>query len=164
MDLEGSWWVGHTKARNEKAFAWDLHKSGIGYFLPMYEKVYVSGGKKRRVLLPVFPSYVFFCGNNNARRTAFGTNRLAQVLDVPDQGRLVRELSYFELAFDLAIPLSPVVDISPGRRCRITSGPLCGVEGQVVRKGNISTILLEVSIIGGGALLEIDGGFLEPMC
>src|SRR4051812_19369537 len=35
--LRGPWWVAHTKSRCEKAFAWDLHDQGIGYFLPMSE-------------------------------------------------------------------------------------------------------------------------------
>ncbi len=34
-DLPGQWWVAHTKARFEKAFAWDLLGRGIPYFLPM---------------------------------------------------------------------------------------------------------------------------------
>ena len=43
-DLSGRWWVGHTRARNEKAFAWDLLSKGIGYYLPLVERVTVSSG------------------------------------------------------------------------------------------------------------------------
>ena len=55
-DLCGRWWVGHTKSRFEKAFAWDLLRRGIGYFLPMVERVRISGGRKRRLMAPLFPS------------------------------------------------------------------------------------------------------------
>jgi len=58
-ELTGQWWVAHTKSRFEKAFAWDLLRRGIGYFLPLVERVRVSGGRHRRVLAPLFPSYVF---------------------------------------------------------------------------------------------------------
>ena len=44
-DLSGTWWVAHTKARFEKVFAWDMLSHGIGYFLPMREKVIFSGGR-----------------------------------------------------------------------------------------------------------------------
>ena len=162
-ELTGRWWVAHTKARNEKAFSWDLHDRGIGYFLPMYEKNYISGGKKRSVLKPVFPSYVFFCGNEEHRRTALTTNRLCQTIAIYDQEQIIRELFYFELALDHAIPLSPIANINPGQICRVISGSLRGVEGMVVRNGNISNFYLRVSIIGGAATLEIDAGLLEPI-
>jgi hypothetical protein len=59
-ELTGTWWVGYTKPRFEKAFARDLCSHGIGYFLPMREKVIFSGGRKRRLMVPLFTSYVFF--------------------------------------------------------------------------------------------------------
>jgi len=54
VELGGTWWVAHTKARFEKAFAWDMSNRGIGYFLPMREKIIFSGGRKRRVMAPLF--------------------------------------------------------------------------------------------------------------
>ena len=65
--LPRTWAVAHTKARNEKAFAWDLVNRDIPYFLPMMQRVRFSGGRRRRVLLPLFPSYVFICGDPSTR-------------------------------------------------------------------------------------------------
>ena len=61
-ERRGRWWVAHTKARCEKAFAGDLLPGRVAYFLPMTERASVSGGRKRRGMMPLFPSYVFFCG------------------------------------------------------------------------------------------------------
>ena len=73
-DLTGPWWVAHTKARVEKAFAWDLVAAGINYFLPLVRHTSFSGGRKRLGMLPLFPSYVFFAagrwsGIRPSRRT-----------------------------------------------------------------------------------------------
>ena len=95
-ELAGPWWVAHTRARFEKAFAWGLLKRGIGYFLPMVERVTMSGGRKRRGLMPLFSSYVFFCGAEQDRHAALATNRLCQVILVADQARLVSELAMIE--------------------------------------------------------------------
>ena len=70
LDLPGAWWVAHTKARNEKALAFDLSDRGVGYYLPMAERIKVSGGRKRRVMLPLFTSCVFFTGGSDARIAA----------------------------------------------------------------------------------------------
>ncbi len=81
-DLCGIWWLAHTKARWEKAFAWDMLSHSIGYFLPMREKIIFSGGRKRHVMLPLFTSYVFICGTELDRYTALTTNRLNQTIEV----------------------------------------------------------------------------------
>jgi hypothetical protein len=36
--LEGQWWVAHTRARNEKAFARDLERMRILSYLPLRKK------------------------------------------------------------------------------------------------------------------------------
>src|ERR1700722_19935639 len=95
-DLTGVWWVARTKSRFEKAFAWDLVDREIGYFLPMIPKITLSHRRKRRVLTPLFPGYVFFVGDLSQRQRALSTNRLRQVLPVTNQRRLISELVNLE--------------------------------------------------------------------
>jgi len=163
-ELGGTWWVTHTKPRFEKAFAWDMISYGIGYFLPMREKVIFSGGRKRRVMIPLFTSYVFICGTELDRYTALTTNRLCQTIEVFDQEGLISELA----AIEKSLLNKAVLDIYPhlpiGNRCRITSGPMMGIEGVVVeRKDTKARMVLEITILGQGAVMEIDGDLLEPI-
>jgi transcription antitermination factor NusG len=162
-DLKGRWWVAHTRARNEKAFAWDLAGRGIGYFLPLVERLSVSGGKKRRTLVPLFPSYVFFCGDDNARYLAMTTNRLCQTLEVSNQGGLVVELSAIEKALSGKAELDLYPFAVAGQKCRIVAGPFQGLEGVVVHRKQVARLVLEVAILGQGAALEIDTDLLEPI-
>lgn len=161
-ELAGQWWVAHTKARNEKAFAWDLHQLGVGYFVPLRRRIKISGGRKRHVLLPLFPSYVFFCGDEEDRYLAVAGNRVCQTIEVADQEQLVRDLAQFERVLTESPHLDPYSGIVQGRICRITSGPLRGIEGVVVdaRRGP-SRIFIKVDILAQGATLEIDAGLLE---
>jgi len=161
--LTGTWWVAHTKARFEKVFAWDLLDRGIGYFLPLVERVKVSGGRKRRVLMPLFPSYVFFCGSDEDRYTAMTTNRLCQAIDVVDQDELVGQLSAIEKALSGEAELDPYPFAVKGRRCRVIAGALRGIEGVVVQRSKRARLVLEVSILGQGAVMEIDADLLEPI-
>jgi transcriptional antiterminator RfaH len=177
-DLAGRWWVAHTKARFEKAFAHDLLGRGVGYFLPMVERVKVSGGRKRRLMAPLFTSYVFFCGQAEDRYRALGTDRLCQVIEVADQGKLVAQLDRLHRAVVARAPLDPYPFAAVGRRCRIVGGPFAGLEGVVVRRpadaingGNGSgsgasrtaRFVLEVGILGQGATMEVDADLLEPV-
>lgn len=161
-DLSGTWWVGHTKARAEKAFAWDLHRQGIGYFLPMIDCVRVSGGRKRRLMVPLFPSYVFFCGDEDDRGRALATNRLCQTLEPPDRDVLVAELVQVEQALASKAALDPYPFAAVGARCRVKAGPLRGLEGIVLRRDRTARLVLQVSMLGQGASVEVDASLLEP--
>ena len=161
-DLQGTWRVAHTKARFEKAFAHDMQRMGIGYYLPMIERVRVSGGRKRRVMAPLFVSYVFFCGSDEDRHAAMTTNRLCQAIEVPDQNRLVKELCCFEQALSGQVKLDPYPFAVVGHRCRVIAGPMIGLVGTVVRRDKLARLVLEVSMLGQGASLEIECDLLEP--
>jgi len=163
-ELTGTWWVARTKARFEKAFAWDLLSHGIGYFLPMREKIIFSGGRKRCVMVPLFTSYVFFCGTEQDRYMALKTNRLCQTIEVIDQDSLVEDL----VSIEKALLSKAVIDNYPrlpvGSHCRIKSGPMMGIEGVVIeRKDTKARMVIEVTILGQGAVVEIDSDLLEPV-
>jgi hypothetical protein len=160
--LPGDWWVAHTRSRFEKAFAWDLLRQGIGYFLPMLERTRVSGGRKRRVWMPLFASYVFFCGGEADRLSAMQTGRLCQTIPVPDQQKFLCEITAIEKAVRGGGHLDPHPYAAVGRRCRVTAGPFQGMEGVVIQRGKLARLVLEVSILGQGASVEIDADLLEP--
>jgi transcription antitermination factor NusG len=163
LDIEGDWWVAHTKARCEKALAWDLHAGNIPWFLPMVERTAVWGGRKRKVLNALFPLYVFFCGDQDDRQTVLRTGRVCQVIAVPQREKFVGELDAIHRTLASKGDLAPYPFAAVGRRCRIARGPLKGIEGVVVRNHDSTRIVLEVSMLGQGASLEIDGELLDPV-
>jgi len=163
-ELSGTWWVAHTKARFEKAFAWDMLSHSIGDFLPMREKIIFSGGRKRHVMAPLFTSYVFICGTELDRYTALTTNRLCQTIEVVDQDRLIQEFASVEKALLSKAIIDHYPRLPVGGRCRIISGPMIGIEGVVIeRKYSQARMVLEVTILGQGAVVEIDADLLESI-
>jgi hypothetical protein len=160
--LDGQWWVAHTRPRNEKALAWDLLGRGVGYFLPMRERVFFSGGRRRHGLIPLFTSYVFFCGGEEDRLAALRTNRICQALDVPDQAGFIEELSAIEKALFGEADLEPYAGAAVGQKCRIVAGPFRDIEGVVVERGSRARLVLTVGLLGQGAVMEIEADLLEP--
>lgn len=162
-ELQGIWWVGHTKARFEKAFAWDLMAAGIPYFLPMVERSIFSGGRKRRLMSPLFPSYVFFCGNEEVRYRALVTDRLCQVIATKEQEKLVAELTSLDRAVRGQAALDPYPFLGIGKRVRVARGSLMGVEGTVTERDSITRLVLQVSMLGQAVSVQIDADVLEPL-
>jgi transcription antitermination factor NusG len=161
-ELQGAWWVAHTRARFEKAFAWDLLHRGVGYFLPMLERTKTSGGKKRHVLAPLFSSYVFFCGSDEDRYWAMTTNRLCQTIPVVEREKFIRELTSIQKALSGKAVLDPYPYAAVGKRCRVKAGPFQNTEGVVIQRGKTWRLVLQVSLLGQGAAMEIDADLVEP--
>jgi len=162
-DISGQWWVAHTKARNEKALAWNLLQAQISFFLPLREKLTVRKGRRYKSLLPLFSGYVFFCGDLQSRHKALTTNRIAQVIDVVDQSRLIHDLSQIHTVLSKGVRLDPHPYLKKGDRCRVTAGPLAGMEGLLLHKKNLTKLVLKVDILGQAASVEIDADLLESI-
>ena len=162
--IPGMWWVAHTKARCEKSFATDLAGHGIAYFLPMIERVTFSGGRKRRGMMPLFSSYVFFCGSEKERHQALLTDRLCQAIVVKDQRKFVSEISCIHQVLRSGMTIDPYPSATVGRRCRIARGPLEGIEGTIVRRQDgAQRLVLQVTMLGQGAAVEIEPDLLETV-
>jgi len=163
QELVGPLWVAHTRSRNEKTFAWDLTKAGVDYFLPLIERTTISGGRKRRVLKPLFGSYVFFAGDHEARYQALATNRLCTVLPVPEPQTLRSELEQIHRALAGEAELDPCPGLGVGSWARVRVGAMAGTEGRVIEWKGGTRLVLQVSMLGQGAAVEIDPDLLEPM-
>ena len=162
-DFEGQWWVVHTRSRNEKALAHDLISKEISYFLPISWKVRRKSRRTIRSLLPLFSGYLFFCGKENNRVELLKTNRVAHLIEVSDQQKLLDELVQIDQALRSGAPLTPHKYIKAGQRCRVIAGPLIGLEGVVVRTKNATRLVLQIDMLGQAASVEIDIDTIEVL-
>ena len=160
-DLAGQWWVVHTKSRNEKALAHDLIRRNISYFLPMTWNVRRKSRRTIRSLLPLFSGYLFFCGRENDRIELLRTDRVANLIEVKDQQKLLKELQQIEQARRAGVPVTPHKYIKEGQKCRVIAGPLMGLEGVVARTRGAMRLVLQVDMLGQAASVEIDVDMIE---
>jgi transcription antitermination factor NusG len=160
-DFTGLWWVAHTKSRNEKALAKDLIQKDISYFLPMNWKVRRQRGRTIRSLLPLFSGYLFFCGKETQRIEVLRTNRVANLLEVKDQQKLLDELLQIEQALQAGVVLTPHKYIKMGQYCRVIGGPLADLRGMVVKVRGTARLLLQIDMLGQATSVEIDTDMIE---
>jgi len=163
IDFTGLWWVAHTKSRNEKALAHDLLRKNISYFLPMSWRIWRRSGRKMRSLLPLFSGYLFFCGNENQRIESLRTNRVANLIEVKDQGKLLGELLRIEQALQSGANLMPHKYIKTGQRCRLIAGPLADLKGIVIKTKSTARLVLQIDMLGQAASVEIDTDMIETI-
>jgi transcription antitermination factor NusG len=159
----GTWWVLHTRARNEKVVAKALSRQQVDYFLPLVHYKRTYGGRINRVEIPLFPGYVFLCGQPEDRLVALKTNRVANVLEVSNQEQLKHDLRQIALTVESGEPVDLFPGLQTGARCRVTAGSMIGIEGVVIRRQGPWRVYVGVEFLGQSAELEIDPSLLDIM-
>jgi transcription antitermination factor NusG len=150
-----SWWVVHARARAEKALARKMHEQHHPFFLPLYQKRWRKSGREFCSYLPLFSGYLFVVGDEGVRGDLFMTNQVVNVLTVPDQARLHADLARVYRLMQGEGSLAPEECMLPGEPVVITNGPLTGLEGTFLRRGNGHRLFVEVAFLGRAASVEL---------
>jgi transcription antitermination factor NusG len=155
-DTERVWWVLHTRPRQEKSLVRQLHRAQIPYYLPLIPRRWRLRGRMMTSHLPLFPSYVFLFGDREERVGALSTNRIVRSLDVPDQGALWRDLRQIHRLIAAGMPITPESQLTSGMTVEITSGPLAGLRGRILRSASGRRFVVQIDFIQRGASVVLD--------
>lgn len=162
-ESDRKWSFVYTKARQEKALARDLYSFEIPYYLPLVPKDSLIRGRKLRSYVPLFSGYVFLYWSSVERYRSLDTKRIAHVVDISDQRLLRRELSQIQRLIEADVPLTVERRLVVGQRVRVRTGPFSGIEGSLLRAGNVPKLLVAVQYLSQGITLEIEGFKVEPI-
>jgi len=159
LDQETSdhWWAFYTLARREKELMRRLRGLEISFYAPLVSRRTRSGaGRVRTSYVPLFPGYVFACGDESVRQRALTTNCISRTIAVPDAPGLLHDLRQIRLLITSQAPLMPEARIEPGQRVRVRSGPMMGLEGTVVQRRGKDWLMVAVEFLqqGVSVLLE----------
>jgi transcriptional antiterminator RfaH len=158
------WWAMYTMARREKELMRRLRGLGIAFYSPLVAKRTRSpGGRVRESFVPLFASYVFVHGNEAQRHQALATQCISRTLRVPDSQRLLHDLRQIRRLIELDAPLTIEARIEPGRRVRVRSGPMAGLEGTVVKRLGKSWLVVAVEFLQQGASVLMEDFQVEPL-
>jgi transcription antitermination factor NusG len=160
--IAGDWWVLHTKPRCEKSLARELSRLQIAHFLPTYMTRKRQNGRMQTSYLPLFTGYLFLKATSESRQKAFETNYVANSILVHDQARLQLDLERVHRLMTSDVPLGPEAKLIPGTPVSIIHGPLAGLVGKIIQRGNKLNFFIEVEMLKQGVSVEIESWMIEP--
>ncbi len=159
-----TWWALYTLARREKELMRRLRALEVPFYAPLVKQRSRSpAGRTRESYLPLFPSYVFVCGDELARQAALTTNCVSRWLPVPDGAGLVRDLRQIKRMIACDAPSAPESRIEVGRRVRVRSGSMQGLEGVVVRRRGKDWLLVVVEFLQQGVSMLLEDFQVEAI-
>jgi transcription antitermination factor NusG len=156
------WYAAYTLPRHEKAVAEHLASRQVETYLPLYFSARQWAGRRVLVQLPLFPGYVFVRVSARER---------IRVLEHPSVLRLVTfggrpapldggEIERLRAALELG-KAEPFPFLIPGKRVRVNSGPLAGVEGRILRRKSRMRLVVSVEAIQRSIIFDLDASDLE---
>jgi transcriptional antiterminator RfaH len=150
------WSVLHTRPRQEKRLARQLHGRQIPFYLPQVSNRSLIRGRVFTSHVPLFAGYVFLFADSDERVSALATVRIVRTLAVADQGGLWQDLRQIHRLITTGVPVTPVDRLAPGMAVEIRSGPLAGLRGKILREASGRRFVVEVDFIQRGAAVTLD--------
>jgi transcription antitermination factor NusG len=163
--LEPRWYAAYTCANHEKSVRDQLEERSIESFLPVYETVRRWKDRRVKLELPLFPGYVFVHLALRDRLRVLQTPSVARLVGFGGQPAALpdQEIEPLRQGLTGELRIEPHPYLKVGRRARVRSGPLQGLEGILVRKRNGSRFVISLDLIMRSAAVEIDVAELEPV-
>jgi transcription antitermination factor NusG len=162
---DSSWHALHTRHQHEKIVDRILINKGFDTFLPLYSTTHNWKDRTKALSLPLFPCYIFLKGGIERRLQIITTPGIHGVVSSGGRPAVIPE---FEIeAIRRVVESGTRVEAHPFLKCgnwvRVKCGPLTGIEGILVRKKNISRLVLSVEILGTAAAIEVSAFHVEPL-
>lgn len=153
------WYALYTKSRAEKKVHQQLTSLGIHAYLPLKREKRQWSDRKKWVEVPVINSYIFVCIVPADYHRVF----LAQgvVAYVSEKGKAVpipqREIEAMRRTIENKLAFSIETNrIKKGQVITLTSGPLKGIQGEVMEVKGEKKLYLRISHIGYMLVLNLE--------
>lgn len=162
---ERKWYAVFTLPQNEKSVVRQLALREIEAFLPTYETVRVWKNRQRvRTVLPLFPTYLFVHINSRQRIRVLESPGVIHIVGSSREQVPVPD-STIELlrSGTQGRNLQPYRELAVGKKVRIRSGSMEGVQGVLIRQGNGLRFVLALEMINQSAVIEVDAEELEQI-
>ena len=158
----GCWYALYTAPRHEKKVAEQVSRQGVACFLPLYRSIRRWKDRRKELPLVLFPGYVF---------VQLALQQRLQILRLPGAVRFVSfngqpvPLPDFEIE-SLRSRMGtrgfePHPYLQVGRRVRVRTGPLEGLEGIIQRTKDSCRVVFSIDLISRSVAVEVDESELE---
>lgn len=162
-DKEKNWYAVYTIVRHEKAVNSALLEKDIDTFLPLREVISQWKDRKKKVLLPLFPGYLFINSNLEDRLTILNTPGIVRILGVtgspipiPDE-----QVEAIKKLIESRLPYDPYPYYNEGKMVMVVNGPLQGVVGRILQKRTSNKLILSVDLIKRSVSVEVQAEDVE---
>jgi transcription antitermination factor NusG len=163
LDTGTKWYAVYTSANHEKHVAEQLERRSVENFLPLYESVRRWKDRRVRLQLPFFPGYVFVRMSSRDRLKVLQVPGVAHLVEFGGKPAPVPEEDIQAIRACLAglHGVQPHRYLKRGQRVAVTSGPLAGLTGIVIRQKKCTCLVISFDLLMRSVAVELDSSDLH---
>jgi len=163
-----NWYATYTRSKHEQKVNDRLERKNIETFLPLIERWSRRKDRRKKILLPLFPGYLFVRAEMDAHThlEILKTDSVVRILchngkpaPIPDG-----QIYAIQVLVKNGMAVSPYPYLKEGMKVRVVNGPLSGLEGILIKaKPNKHRLILSVDLIQESVSVEIGELDVEPI-
>ncbi len=164
--IQPEWYAVNVRSRHEFKVNDRLSRKDVEVFLPWVERERKWKDRKKKVIFPLFPGYIFVHTTRdagslvNVLKVAGAVRFLCTNPGIPDPIPDDQITSLQKLVANQK-ELDPYPYLNEGQKVIIKRGPLTGVEGILVEKVDRHLLVLSVDVLQQGVALTIEASDVE---
>lgn len=145
------WHVVYTRSRAEKKVFCDLKSIEIECFLPLQKQLRQWKDRKKWVEVPLMTGYCFVRINNSEFNKVLHTSNIAGYVMFEKKAAVIpdTEIEYLQkmvMQSEFEVRVSRDT-FSPGKRVEILTGPLMGLQGELIEEQGRNHFVLRIDAI-----------------
>ena len=158
------WYAAYTRSRAEKKAFSELQRQGIDAYLPLQKRLKKWSDRRKWVEEPLLRCYIFVNIDMNDYYRVLNTRGIVsyitfegRAVPIPDnQIEVLRKIVATEADVEVTAD-----NFTPGDKVKVVSGPMHGLEGELVDFRGNRRVMVRIDHIGQQLLISIPAGFLE---
>jgi transcription termination/antitermination protein NusG len=163
--VQPRWYAAYTSPRHEKQVSRQIEGRQVQSFLPLYRSVRRWKDRRKLVELPLFPGYVFVHMALKQRTEVLQVPGVVHLVSFQGRPAALPDAEIEGLRQKLAgnVRMEPHPYLRVGRRVRVHSGSVAGLEGILVRRKDKFRVVLSIDLIQRSVVVEVDETDIEPV-
>jgi len=166
-----SWYAVHTRSRHEdKAFNGLVQKS-IPSFLPKIEVWSKRKDRRKRIMVPLFPGYLFvemFSLDNEAKLDVLKTFGVVRILGKPTGSEPISvpddKIDAIRRIVESRVEVQNLQYPHVGEAARIVDGPFKGIEGTVIKTDYQKDLfVVTIELLQRSVAIKLDSSQIEKI-
>lgn len=143
---ELKWHVVYTSPKAERKVAASITDMEIESYLPLYKVVRQWSDRKKKMIAPLFPNYVFVKVNELMRRQLFSIKEVVRFVSIEQKPVVIREKEIVTIKQILRedVELTPEAYLQEGMKVKIGYGQFAGLEGVIIRRSGKTRLVIRI--------------------
>ncbi|GAA0740315.1 UpxY family transcription antiterminator [Gaetbulibacter jejuensis] len=168
MSFKIGWYVLYVKSRWEKKVHESLNNISLESFLPLVKTTQQWSDRRKIILKPLFPSYVFVNINSSLEfHKALTVNGACTYISFGNEYACVNEQEIDQIKLlvgdDNITDITTIVDLPKiGQTKKISYGPLNGLECEIIKINNLNKIIVRIDSLQQNIMATVPLHVFEP--